>query len=66
MLDVLKGYYVTTWVIGRDVTEETVTKFKDPTTGALYAITFFRDGKPETNVVTKVLWDEAKQKLDAS
>jgi len=65
MLEVVKGYYVTTWVIGEDISEETVAKFKDISTGVLYAMTSFKDGQPETHVMTKPFWDEARGQLDA-
>lgn len=65
MLDVAQGYYVATWVVGRDVAEETVKKFRHTPTDALYAMTSFKDGKPETHVMLKELWYETKVRLDA-
>jgi hypothetical protein len=63
MLDVVKGYYVTSWIVGTDVTDETAAKFRDASTDALYAMKLFRDGQPQTHVLVKHIWDEAKQRM---
>ena len=63
MLHVVNGYYVDTWTIGEDVLAQTVEKFRDASTDALYAMTFFKDGKPEMRVMAKSLWDEAKSQM---
>jgi hypothetical protein len=52
-------------VVGRDVDAQTCEKFRDPTTGDVYALTVFEHGQPKTYFLAKHLWDEAKAKMDA-
>ena len=54
------------WVIGQDVDQETVDRFWDPETCALYAMTHFEAGEPQTSVMQKHLWDAWKEKETSS
>ncbi len=63
MLDAAKGYHVLSWIIGEHVSEETVDNFKDEETDAIYAMTSYKEGEPETAVLRKDVWDTLKRKL---
>jgi len=56
-IDVMK------WVIGKDVSQEDLEKFRDTSSNDLYAITHFEDGKPVINLMKKVLWEYAALQL---
>lgn len=61
MLDPLKGYHVLDWIIGKDVPQESVEKFRDPGTDALYAMTWYEEGKAHIAVVRKDKWDDLRR-----
>jgi hypothetical protein len=62
ILDPAQPERVETWVIGKDVSVETYDQFKDEI-GNLYAIVQYQDGKSSKLVVTKPIWDFAKQSV---
>ena len=51
-----QGNYSTTWEIGKDISAEIVQQAKDPESGALYALTTYENGKPQTHVCKKEHW----------
>lgn len=57
-------YRVEYWVIGRDLTNEQAEKWKDPTTGDIYVIIHYQNGKPKTHVVSKSIWEQLKANLE--
>ena len=65
MIDPDKGYTIGHWIIGKDIDEDTVNKFRDKNTGDLYAITYYENGEPKVSVMIKSLWDETKEKMDS-
>jgi hypothetical protein len=60
-----KGNYSTTWEVGKDIPAEIVQKAKDPESGALYALTTYENGNPQTHVCTKDHWLKIKEQFDA-
>ncbi len=63
MLDVVRGYRVLYWVVGEDIDETTARQFMNPDTGDIYAIYYFEQDEPKTEVITKKRWDIAYNKL---
>jgi|GEM_PF-1964452 len=59
------GNYSAMWEIGKDISLDIVQQAKDPSTGALYAITTYEKGKPQTNVCKMELWLKLKAQFDA-
>lgn len=59
------GNYSTFWTIGEDISPEIVEKAKDKKTGAIYALTTYQAGKPQTHVLLKEKWLIAKAQFDA-
>lgn len=53
--------WTTHCTVGEDVDVETVSKMRDPSTGCLFAIHLFVEGKPETLFMKKELWDLTKE-----
>ena len=60
----LNREWTTHCTIGKDVDVETVSQMRDPSTGCLFAIHLFVEGKPETLFMKKELWDLHKNFLD--
>jgi hypothetical protein len=54
-------YYTQNWVIGKEVTEDTVARFLDPETPSTVCDDRIKDGKPQTHVLAKQLWDEVRR-----
>ena len=54
------GSHVADWQIGTDISQEIVTKTKDPETGDLYALRVYEAGVPKTSVLPKAHWLKAK------
>ena len=52
-------------IVGKDIPEEQYKRFVDPETGALYAIKIYERGVPKMRVISKEMWVEAKQEMDA-
>lgn len=50
-------------MIDEDIEEVTVNRYKDRDTGDLYAIHYFEDGEPKTEVLNKDRWDIAYRKF---
>lgn len=65
MIDPLKGYTLGHWVIGEDIDEDKVNKFRDTNTGDLYAMTHYENGELKVSVMTKSLWDRTKELMDS-
>ena len=60
-----QGHYRTEqWTIGKDILPEKAEKFKDGSTGDLYAIVSFEDGNKRVHVMAKSFWDQAKAQMD--
>jgi len=62
------GYYRREyWIIGKDITADTVAKFKDPTTGDLYVMyTNINDGEGiKPLAMTRELWENARNEMDS-
>ena len=55
--DVMRPNYTTQWIIGENIDEETYERFKGKN-GDLYVSIHYRGGKPETNIVSKTMWDQ--------
>ena len=60
ILGVVVPYSVETWIIGSDISQEMYDRFKDEN-GHLYAVSYFKEGKPETSVTRKELWDKHRR-----
>lgn len=60
ILDVVVPYRVETWIVGKDVSQETYDRFKDES-GHLYVVAYFRDGKQEMSVIAKSLWEKHRR-----
>ncbi|HEV7165031.1 MAG TPA: hypothetical protein VGO35_06545 [Gammaproteobacteria bacterium] len=58
-----KGDYSTQWLVGKDISPELLEKFRDSASGALYAITIYKAGVPETMLAAKEKWLEVKSTL---
>ena len=65
MIDSVRGYSLGHWVIGENIDEDTVNKFRDITTGDLYAMTHYENGEPKVSVMSKSLWSETKERMDS-
>jgi len=50
-------------LVGVDISQERYEKLVDPTTGALYGLTVYEGGEPETSVVPKHIWQRAKDEF---
>lgn len=61
----LDGYVRKHWKLGKDLDEETWRRFRDPKSGAVYAMTLLQAGQPETHLVPYAQWLELKRQLDA-
>ena len=65
VLSVTEEEYRTHWTIDKDVSQETVRKFRDEATGELYASLFFREGTPQVVVMTRASWEELRSTLQS-
>ncbi len=63
MLDVVKGYRVLYWVVGENIDEATARMFMNQDTGDIYAIYYYEQDEPKTEVLTKKRWDIAYNKI---
>ena len=54
------GSHTADWQIGKDISQEIVTKARDPETGDLYALKVYEAGVPKTSVLPKAHWLKAK------
>jgi hypothetical protein len=54
------------WVIGTDVSQETVDRFRDSETGDLYAMTYFQAGEPKMTVLKRSFWEKTIQLMDTA
>jgi len=54
------------WTIGEDISEETVSTFRDSKTDSLYILMARRDGNDDVSpyILKKEIWDEAKRQMD--
>ena len=60
-----RGHHrVETWTVGTDITAEQAEQWRDPTTGDIYIVVRYEDGKPHKHAVPKVLWDGGKAEMD--
>lgn len=59
-------YYVATWIVGEDISEDQCERFIDRKTDAIYAMTVYEKGIPKTSIVHKDLWDRAKSQMDSA
>ena len=58
--DPVRGDYIARWEVGKDISVETVEKFKDPATDSLYAVIVYEAGEPQTSLVQHAKWSEIK------
>lgn len=65
MLDAAKGYTVLCWMVDEDIEKNLVKRYKDRDTGDLYAIHYFEEGEPKTEVLQKERWDIAYKKFQS-
>lgn len=65
ILDPLHGYHATTWTVGKDIPREDVDAFIDSSTQSIYVLRGYRDGVPDTRILRKDLWDQAKKLWDS-
>lgn len=61
--DPIRGCHDTLWKIGEDIDADTVTRRADPSSGSLYAIVVYTEGKPQTYLCDEGTWREAKDTL---
>lgn len=66
MLHVLNGYNIQNWVIGQDIDAETVEKFRDSESDDIYAMTHYKDGEEQTQMLARNLWEKARREMDAA
>ena len=59
------GSYTTDWIVGKDIPVDIAEKARNPETNDLYAITVYREGRPETSVVVYDTWLKMKAAMDA-
>ena len=52
-------------IVGKDIPEEQYRKLVDVETGALYALKLYEDGVPKTTVVSREIWEKAKEAMDS-
>ena len=57
------GLQHTSVIIGKDIPEQRYRSLVDPETGALYALKFYKNGKPETMIIKREVWDLARQEM---
>jgi len=50
------------WIVGQDINEETYLKFKD-SSGDIYGIRYYKDGKLEIGLSSKEKWLEARKEI---
>jgi len=55
----MKGYYVSNWVIGKDISKEIVQKY-GASDKQLYVTIAFEPGEPESPVMKKEVWERQK------
>ena len=48
------------WIIGEDIEEDIVSKFKDTYTADLYAMKYFESGEQKIIFMKKNIWEETK------
>ena len=65
ILDPLTDYRFETWVVGKDVDSETVEKFRDVQSGALYVLIAYKEGKKQVVVLKKHVWESTKKTMDS-
>lgn len=59
ILDPMKGYYVSNWVVGEDIDRKTVMEFATETKD-LYVIIAYKKGETHTMVTKKEVWEKQK------
>ena len=59
------GNSIQYWIIGKDIDEVSVSKFKDAETGDLYAMTHFENGEPKMSIMTKGIWEKTRKLMDS-
>ena len=62
MLDAVEGYHVFYWVIGVDIEEVNVNRFRDKDTDDLYALHYFED-ESKIELIDKSRWELANKKF---
>jgi len=55
-----------TWIIGEDIDQESVDKFRDTEIGDLFAMTCYKEGKPETFLLERSMWESTKKKMEGA
>lgn len=52
-------------MVGKDIPEEQYRKLVDPETGALYALKVYEKGVPSTTIISREMWERAKEAMDS-
>jgi hypothetical protein len=64
ILDPMQEYHTATWTIGQDISKDELNGFLDESTHAVYVLRIYRDGKRESILLRKDVWDETKRKFE--
>ncbi len=65
ILDPLTDYRFETWIVGKDIDLQTVEKFRDSRSGALYALIAYEGNKKQVVVLKKHVWEATKKTMDS-
>jgi diphthamide synthase (EF-2-diphthine--ammonia ligase) len=60
ILDPLKGYYVSNWIVGEDIDRESAMEFATESKD-IYVATAYENGEPRTVVMKKEVWEKQKE-----
>lgn len=65
ILDPIKGVYVEYWSIGKEIDENTYNQFKDENSNEIYILNVYEEGKLNTFLLKKEMWEDTKIKMES-
>jgi hypothetical protein len=60
------GYQTARWMLGSDITLDQYVRHRDASTGELFVLTVFRDGRETMHLLDRAHWLEAKRQMETN